>query len=123
MRSPRRMMCATVLALQSIVLGLVTPVLISVRGVSTPAGLAIGLGLALAALVIAGSLRTEWAYYAGFALQVAAVALGVLVPVMFVLGLAFGALWTAAYLLGRRIEVQQAAWAADAADPSAPPQA
>jgi hypothetical protein len=120
MRAPRRVMCATVLALQSIVLGLVTPVLISVRGVSTPAGLAVGLGLALAALVIAGALRAEGAYYAGFALQLAAVALGLLVPVMFVLGLAFAALWTAAYVLGRRIEIQQAAWAAEGADPPPP---
>jgi hypothetical protein len=114
MRSPRRMMCATVLALQAIVLGLVTPVLISVRGVSTAAGLSIGLGLAVIALLIAGSLRTEAAYYAGFALQVAALATGILVPVMIVLGLAFGALWTAAYLLGRKIEVERAAWTAAA---------
>jgi hypothetical protein len=114
MRSPRRMMCATVLALQAIVLGLVTPVLISVRGVSTTAGLSIGLGLAVIALLIAGSLRTEAAYYAGFVLQVAALAIGVLVPVMIVLGLAFGALWTAAYVLGRKIEVERAAWTAEA---------
>ncbi len=115
MRSPRRMMCATVLALECIVLGLVTPVLISVRGVSTPVGLSIGLGLAVLALLIAGSLRSEGAYYLGFALQVAVLAIGVLVPVMIVLGLAFGALWVAAYLLGLKIEADQAAWAA--ADP------
>jgi Protein of unknown function (DUF4233) len=109
MRSPRRMMCASVLGFECIVLGLVTPVLISVEDVSTGIGLAIGLGLAAAAVLIAGLLRFEVAYAAGFALQVAALALGFVVPVMFVLGLIFGALWTTAYVLGRKIEREQAA--------------
>ncbi|MBA2558309.1 MAG: DUF4233 domain-containing protein, partial [Propionibacteriales bacterium] len=55
------------LALECIVLGLLTPVLISVSGLSTPVGVALGVGLALSALVIASALRAEWAYYAGFA--------------------------------------------------------
>ena len=114
MRSPRRMMCASVLALECIVLGLVTPVLIAVEGVSTPKALVIGLGLALSAVVIAGLLRSEWAYLLGFALQVAALGLGFVIPDMFVLGLLFGALYTAAYILGRRIEAQQASLAVDA---------
>jgi Protein of unknown function (DUF4233) len=109
MRSPRRMMCASVLAFECIVLGLVTPVLITVESISSGAALVIGLGLAAAAVLIAALLRYEVMYMAGFALQVAAVALGFVVPVMFVLGLIFGALWTTAYVLGRRIEQQQAA--------------
>jgi hypothetical protein len=108
MRSPRRMMCAAVLGFECIALGLVTPVLITVEELSRGAGLGIGLGLAFAAVLIAGLLRAEWAYYAGFALQVVALALGFVVPAMFVLGLIFGALWTTAYVLGRKIEAQQA---------------
>jgi len=106
------MMCATVLALQSIVLGLSTPVLIMVEDVGAAAALWIGLGLAAAALLLAGLLRHEWAYAAGFAVQAATLALGVLNAVMIVLGLLFGALYTTAYLLGRRIEADRAAWAA-----------
>ena len=102
-------MCASVLSLECIVLGLSSIVLITIEGVPAPAGLAIGLGLAVAAIVIASLLRMEWAYYAGFALQVAALALGVVVPVMVVLGAVFGALWTTAYVLGRKIEREQAA--------------
>lgn len=109
MRSPRRTMCAAVLGFECIVLGLVTPVLITVKGISTGVALATGLGLATAAVLIAGLLRYETAYAAGFGLQVAAVGLGFVVTVMFVLGLIFGALWTTAYVLGRRIEQQQAA--------------
>jgi hypothetical protein len=109
MRSLRQTMCAAVLAFECIVLGLVTPVLISVEGISAGIALSVGLGLAAAALLIAALLRFEPAYVAGFALQVAAIGLGVVVPVMFVLGLIFGGLWTTAYVLGRRIDQQRAA--------------
>jgi hypothetical protein len=102
-------MCASVLAIESIVLGLSSIVLISVEDVARTTGLAIGLGLALAAILIAGLLRHEWAYYAGFVLQVAALALAIVVPVMALLGAIFGALWTTAYLLGLKIEREQAA--------------
>lgn len=88
-------------------LGLATPVLITVEDVPRGVALGLGLGLAVAALVIAGLLGAEWAYYAGFALQVAAVAMGFVVTVMFVLGLVFAGLWTTAYVLGRKIEAQQ----------------
>lgn len=108
MRSPRRAMCASVLGLEAIVLGLTSIVLISIENASLAVGLGIGLGLAVAALLIAGSLRFESAYYAGFAIQVAAIALGVVMPVMIILGVVFGALWTAAYVLGRKIEQEQA---------------
>jgi uncharacterized membrane protein len=112
MGNPRRSMCATMLALQCIVLGLSTPVLITIADVATGTAMTVGLGLAAAALVVAGLLRFEWAYYAGFAIQVATLALGFVVPVMFVLGGVFGSLYTAAYLLGRKIDADRAAWAA-----------
>jgi hypothetical protein len=109
------MMCAAVLGFECIVLALVTPVLISVEGMSTGTALSIGLGLAGAALVIAGLLRLEWAYYLGFVLQVAAIGLGFVVPVMFALGVVFGSLWTAAYLLGKKIEREQSGAMGDSA--------
>lgn len=109
MRSPRRMMCSSVLAFECIVLALSSIVLISVENTSPAVGLTTGLGLAVAAILIAGLLRSEWAYYAGFALQVAALLLGIVVPVMIVLALVFGALWTTAYVLGLKIEREQAA--------------
>lgn len=105
------MMCASVLGFECVVFGLVTPVLITVEDMETWLALLIGLGLAVSALLVAGLLRFEWAYYAGFVIQAAALALGFVVPAMFVLGLVFGALWTTAYVLGRRIEREQAAYA------------
>ena len=108
-RSPRRGMCAAVLCLEAITIGLSTPVMISVSDVATGTAVATGLGLALACLLLAGMLRGEWAYALGWLIQVAAIALGLLVPLMFFLGAVFAALWAAAYFLGRKIERERAA--------------
>lgn len=107
-KSPRRGMCAAILTLESITLGLTTPVLVTVADVGVGTSLAIGLGLAAACLVVAGLLRRPWAYAVGWAIQVAAVALGFLVPMMFVLGAIFALLWGTADLLGRKIERERA---------------
>ena len=81
--------------------------------VDTSTALSVGLGLAVVCLLLAGALRAEWAYVAGYVVQVAAIALGFLVPVMFGLGAIFAALWAGADLLGRKIERERAAaWAA-----------
>ncbi|WP_426243880.1 DUF4233 domain-containing protein [Nocardioides sp. LHG3406-4] len=108
-RSPRRGMCAAVLCLEGIALGLSTPVLISVAGVSVRNALLLGLGLAVACLLLAGMLRAPWAYGLGWVIQVGAVALGFAVPMMFFLGAVFALLWGAADLLGRKIERERAA--------------
>jgi len=107
-RSPRRGMCAAVLSLEAIVLGLTTPVMISISDVATSTALTVGLGLMLACLLVAGLLRAEWAYLLGWVIQVAAIGLGVLVTIMFVLGPIFALLWGTAYFLGRKIERERA---------------
>lgn len=112
-RSPRRGMCAAVLGLEAIVLGLTTPVMITIADVPRSTAVAVGLGLALACLLLAGMLRGEWAYWVGYAVQVAAVGLGFVIPMMFVLGGIFAALWAGSDFLGRKIERERAAaWAA-----------
>lgn len=108
-RSPRRGMCAAVLSLEGIVVGLSTPVMATLTDVPLGVALGTGLGVALVCLVLAGMLRKEWAYAAGWVVQVAAIAMGFLVTAMFFLGVVFGALWAAADLLGRKIERERAA--------------
>lgn len=108
-RSPRRGMCAAVLALEGIVVALSTPVMITLTDVRLGTALTAGLGLAAVCLLLAGLLRSEAAYVVGWAVQVAAIALGLVVPAMFFLGVIFALLWGAAYFLGRRIERDRAA--------------
>lgn len=121
----RRALCAAVLCFQAVVLGLTTPVLISIRNVETATALWIGLGLAALCLLTAGMLRREWAYWLGWGIQLAAIALGFEITAMFALGLIFFVLWLSAYLLGGRIDVDRAhreavAVPAEAAPVSAP---
>lgn len=110
----RRRLCAAILLLEAIVLGLTTPVLISVESVPTAVALATGLGLLCGCLVTTALLRFRWAYVLGWAIQVAAFALGVVITTMFVLGAVFLALWATAYLLGSKIERERAQWEAAA---------
>lgn len=108
MRSPRRGMCAAILALEAVTLGLTTPVLVTIADVPLGTALAVGLGLMVACLVVAGLLRAEWGYALGWAIQVAAIGLGFVVPMMFGLGAVFALLWGTAYFLGRKIERERA---------------
>lgn len=107
-KSPKRSMAAAVLALQAITLGLTTPVLISISDVSVGLSLLVGLGLAVLCLVAAGRLGSSWAYGLGWAIQVASIALGLVIGLMFVLGGIFALLWWGALHLGTRIERERA---------------
>ena len=99
-----RSLASIVLAFESVVLALVTPVMISIADVRPAVAVPTCLGLFVLALLSAGLLRFQAGYVLGSLVQVGAVGLGFVVPVMFVLGLAFAAFWVAAIVLGRRIE-------------------
>jgi len=103
-----RGLCAAMLVFEAVVIALATPVMIAVEDVQTDVALSVGLGLAFLALLTAGMLRRPWAYVLGHAIQVAIIAMGVLVPAMFLVGVMFAALWVTAYLLGRKIEADKA---------------
>ncbi len=67
----------------------------------------IGGGLAVCAVLIGGVVgrpRMGWALWAGTVLQVLVIAAGVIVPVMYVLGVIFAALWVTGIWLARRHE-------------------
>lgn len=104
----QRSLCAAMLCLQAVVLGLTTPVLISVAEVPVSISLTIGLGLTAACLLAAGMLRHRWAYGLGWAIQVAAIALGPVIVMMFALGAIFAALWAGAYFVGAKIDQEKA---------------
>lgn len=118
MRSLRRSMCAAVLSLESVVLALTTPVLIAIADVPWQVGVGIGVGLALACLLVAGMLRRPAAYTLGWGIQVAAIGLGFVIPVMFGLGAIFLALWWAAFVLGGKIDDERAAATAEVDGPA-----
>jgi hypothetical protein len=101
-------MCAGILSLEAVVLGLTTPVMINLASVPWRTACGVGLGLCVVCLLLAGLLRSEAAYVAGWVVQVAAIGLGFVVPMMFVLGGIFGLLWGTADVLGRKIDRERA---------------
>ncbi len=68
----------------------------------------LGGALALALVLAAGLLRGPGGYVVGSALQVAVVAGGLLVPLMFVVGGIFAVLWVVSLRLGARIDRERA---------------
>lgn len=102
-----RRLCATVLVMEAIVIGLAIPVAIVVGHVER--GLAGGAGgaVAAAAIVLAGLLGrrgARWPYAAASVLQAVVIAGGLFVPAMFFLGVIFAGLWATAVWLGYRVE-------------------
>lgn len=103
-----RVLGASVLTMEAMVIGFALLVAkdLSVR-TEVPAGI-IGAVLALAALLGAGTLRYRVGWIIGTGVQVGLILLGIVVPMMYVLGAVFAALWAAAIIVGRKGEQARA---------------
>ncbi|MEU3710672.1 DUF4233 domain-containing protein [Streptomyces catenulae] len=66
----------------------------------------------LLCVLLCGALTRPGGVQLGWALQIALIASGFVVPTMFFLGLVFAALWWASVHYGRKIDEAKARWAA-----------
>lgn len=116
MRNPTRMMAATTLLSEAMVMFFAGLVARTMSSLSTGAALGITWALALACVLAAGMLRSRAGYVFGSVLQVLIFAFGFWVHAMFFLGVLFGALWVASLRIGSRIERETAErWALEEA--------
>lgn len=100
-----RRLCATVLIFEAIVIVLAMPVAITVEHVRHGAAGAVGGGLALAAVLLAGMIgRARWALVAGTVLQGLIIAAGFEVPALYALGVIFAAFWFTGIWMAGRLE-------------------
>ncbi|MGD0685643.1 MAG: DUF4233 domain-containing protein [Streptosporangiaceae bacterium] len=102
-----RRLCATVLLMEAIVIGLAIPVAVTVEHASRRDAATAGAILAVAAVLIAGLARRaplRLVLGSGSVLQVLVVAAGVIVPAMYILGVIFAGLWVIGIWLGHRVE-------------------
>lgn len=118
MRNPKRMMAATVLVCEALLVFFATLVAYGLvpledRQVSY---LVVGGVLMLLCVAAAGMLRTPRGYAFGWVLQAVIVAGGFIVPMMFVIGAGFAVIWFFAIRFGNRIEREQAEVARRLAD-------
>lgn len=104
--NPMRVVLLSILIFEVIVFGLAIPVMVYISEISAEtAGLSCG-AAALLALVTAGVLRSPAGYPLGWLTQLVALALGLLTPVMFVVGGLFGGLWVITFVLGKRLDTR-----------------
>jgi len=100
-----RRLCASVLVFEAIVLVLAVPVAITIEHLRHDVAFAVGGGLALAAVLLAGVVgRARWALVAGTVLQVLIIAAGAEVPALYVLGVIFAAFWFTGIWMAGRLE-------------------
>ena len=116
-----RGICAAVLVFEGLVIFFATLVALDLTDVDHATLWSVGGGGAVLCVLLAGLLRHRWAFAVASTLQVALVVSGLVVPVMFFLGLVFGALWFLAIHLGRKVERLQTERAAAGAGPDQQP--
>ncbi|TWP37646.1 DUF4233 domain-containing protein [Leekyejoonella antrihumi] len=66
--------------------------------------LTVGIVLALLCIMAAGTLRRPWGVALGWSIEIATLISAVVVPMMFVVGLIFIALWATALVQGRKMD-------------------
>jgi hypothetical protein len=108
-RSPKRILAASVLSCQALVLFFAGLVAKDLSSLGTGTAVGVAAGMAAACLLAAGLLRSAVGYVLGSVLQLASVLTGLWVPAMFFLGAVFAGLWVWALLAGSRIERRRAA--------------
>jgi hypothetical protein len=101
-------MAATTLALEAFVLIFAALVAKDLSDLSAGAALGGGAALALLCLVTAGLLRFRFGYALGWLLQVVMIGTGLVVPMMYGIGVIFTALWAASLFYGTKVERERA---------------
>jgi hypothetical protein len=119
-RSLRRTLAAAVLAFEGLVVVFAALVAMTQSSLGRDQSLVLGGALAVVCFLAAGLLRSPIGVVLGWVLQVVIVLTGVWVPMMFFLGVVFGALWVTALRIGGRIDREKAAYAEAHLVPRAP---
>lgn len=99
-------LCATVLIMEAVLIGLSIPVALTISRASPPAAGTAGAVLAVAAIVLAALARRRlrWTLIGGSVLQLLVIASGAVVTVMYFLGVLFAALWVIGIWMAYRLE-------------------
>jgi len=103
-----RRLCSTVLIMEAVVIALaIAPAITIAHAKPAAAGATWGALAALAVLLAAvvGRPGQRWALVGGTVLQLLVIATGVIVPVMYGLGVIFAGLWVTGIWLARRYQV------------------
>ena len=96
----------SVLVFEVVVFWLAFAGMVQVSGVDTgTAALWVSLASVLSIVATAG-LRRGWGYPVAWLTQLAAIALGLLTPWMYAMGLIFAVIWSISFVLGKRLDAR-----------------
>ncbi|MFF3289568.1 DUF4233 domain-containing protein [Streptomyces sp. NPDC003023] len=109
-----RTLCASTLIGEFFVIGFAGLVAMKSDGASMAAVWTVCGALMVLSLLLCGMITRPGGVQLGWALQVALIASGFVVPMMFFLGALFAGLWWASVHFGRKIDEAKAKWAAQA---------
>lgn len=116
-RSVRQSLASITLGFESIVMFLAALVTFGLKATTPLIALGGGAAVCLALVASVAALRTRYGYVFGWVLQFVIVATGVFVPIMFLIGAAFVALWTYCMVTGARLDAEAARHAAATEEP------
>jgi hypothetical protein len=115
----RRRLAGSVLIFEAIVIILAIPVAINVSGVDPAPAIIGGVGLAVAAILVAARVDRPGGVAAGWIVQALVLASAIIIPMMALLGAIFAALWYGALRLAAA--AGQEGFGAAPGAPAAPP--
>jgi hypothetical protein len=127
-RSTTESLLSIVLILEAVLLFFATLTIFGLKALPAPTALLGGGAFILVIVIASGLQRYRWGVWLGWVLQAAILALGFIIPIMFIVGAGFVALWVYCFLKARDLDRQRAAIQArlaaeaeaeaDAAEPS-----
>lgn len=106
-RSVSESLLSIVLGLEAILVFFVMLAAFGLKATVPEVAFAGGIGLIAVLLVAAAVLRFRWGVWLGWVLQAVLVATGILLPVMYVIGAGFAAIWIYCFVKGRQIDHQR----------------
>lgn len=108
-RSTQASLGQIILGFEMVVMGLAALVAMGLSAVAAPVALIGGGALVLFIIVTIALLgRYKWAFALGWVVQVAIVASGFVLQMMFILGIVFTAMWTYGMVKGAQLDAQKA---------------
>ncbi|MET7377534.1 DUF4233 domain-containing protein [Streptomyces sp. NPDC005526] len=109
-----RTLCSSTLIGEFFVIGFAALVAMKDPGLSTATVWTVSGAAMLLSVLLCGVVTRPGGVYLGWALQIALIASGVVVPMMYFLGVVFAALWWASVHFGRKVDAAKARFAAQA---------
>ena len=111
-RSATESLVSIALALEAFLVFFAALTAFGLRAVEPVVALVGGGVLMVLIILAAGALPRAWAFGLAWALQLALILSGIIVPLMFLLGAAFAALFIFCFVRGRQLDTQKAAYLA-----------